>query len=103
MQEIIKQNKWFKSESEQANKDKALNQLITIMELANGNIGALSVINQLSQQKEWEKIMTNLLASKLRGANIWILFKDKNASSINLTVEAILKMKPIVEIETLDF
>lgn len=62
-----------------------------VIELSEGNIGAVSVLLQVSEMPE---LLDYLLEYGPRGEGIWMLYKDRCDGDISLFVQAlVLRMK----------
>lgn len=60
----------------------------SILDLAQGNPGALRVLADASQLDGFDKLITNLKSTHAYGPRIWLLFKDINKEDLGSFVQS---------------
>ena len=74
----------------------------SVINFAQGNPGALAILNKCSKRDDFSLIFTYLQGTETFGPKIWILFKDKCEQDLEKFVKQCLpKYSPRTSIETI--
>ena len=67
-----------------------------ILDLAQGNPGALRVLADASQLEGFSKLMSNLKDAQAYGPRIWLLFKDINKENLGAFIQSSDSIAPLL-------